>query len=697
MDVALVVFFGARLLRRARQRLQEKSDAERERVLRDEIVESLAELTRLKGDERNVNAVTSRLLRLGLVERANAKKLAYHVEVEFYEKDAVIYSQGDKPSGYYLIASGAVRGKTGGFGRDFSRAGKDLKRTETVISDGCALVLIPSRIYKTLMTVDSQLQRKLNLLEGSLLFERWPVEKLYPMAYETTLQTFDSEETIAREGDPFSAVILVATGNVRVSINKYCGLTTQPVDVAVLPAGEIFGIVDVIRRLGCYRATVTALTPCDIAFVQLEAFRKALHDTQAWKLAHTIASNRERWETLRTTTINHFLSPPLTMTLQMTAEVRYLAEPSSVLEGPALATYDKDLQRLVDFNKFAKAYVDEAADRWKHRRPNTKKCLERGAHATAQALEIASRLRDSFGKSARINDLLEECIDRRDNIRERLYALEQPEPPKVAKRRPSTSSPSRQQVLVAAKLQRAKTAQETGTKPLSLETRFEIATITGNTEIQYASKLHKSARHLELRLREADDAWLRQTRALSRRAQLSKRSSALLNVAAGDVRGMPSIVVAADSNKLRKFLRAVFENYGCVVDDEHRGTKALGRMRRCQTSPQGGYTLAVFAPYLAKGLTGLTAALRHRDWEASHPHVPTQPIAVLATPGQDTETPALRDIRVLPPNCTIRDLMRLVCGRDAALGAFAYHQKAMCDRLRRRRSRASFTNVPIMT
>lgn len=685
------MYFGARLLRRARARLKKKDVLKRERLVREEIVESLAELTRQKGDDRNVNAVSSRLLKLGLVERSNAKKIAYHVEVEYYEKDAVIYNQGDAPNGYYLIASGEVRGKTGGFGSDFSRAGKDLKRTETVISDGCALVLIPSRIYVTMMTVDSQLQRKLNLLEGSLLFEKWPVDRLYPMAYETRLQAFESEATIAREGDPFNAVIIVASGTVKVSINKHNGLTTQPVDVAVLPAGEIFGIVDVIRRLGCYRATVTATSDCDIAFLQLEAFRKALHDPQASKLAHTIASNRERWETLRTSSIDHFLSPPLTMTLEMTAEVRYLAEPASVLEGGTLASYDKDFQKLVDFNKFAKAYVQEAADRWKHRRPS-KECLERGAQMTAQALEIATKLRDTFGKSARINDLLEECVDRRDHIRERLYALEQqPERPKVDKRRPATSSPSRQQVIVAAKMERAKTAQETGSKPLSLETRFELATITGSTEIQFASRLHKSARHLELRLREADGAWLRQTRALSRRAELSKRGSSLLKVAAGDVRGMPSIVIAADSNKLRKFLRAVFENYGCVVDDEHRGTKALGRMRRCQQA-QGRYTLALFAPYLAKGLTGLAAALRHRDWEAAHPEVPTQPIAVLATPGVET-TPSLRDILLLPPNCTIRDLIRLVCGRDAALVAYAHHQKAMCDRARRRRSRATF---PIM-
>ncbi|KAJ8599064.1 hypothetical protein CTAYLR_007611 [Chrysophaeum taylorii] len=887
--LARVVVAGARLLCRARRRIGQRNAHLRERNTMLRGLESLYQLLEAEGEERNVNAITTKLLRLapGLVKdlaKASQKRIAMHVQCKLYDDGDLVFREGDRPNGFFFVLHGSVGiykrteaskiydaggdnregprsyesekarvndlgpflarlGEQAGFGSlAFSRNGKDLRRTASVVAEyvpdetdlrllrseaprrsdvllsskndddddddddddyssgaakqrtrrrrrrrrrgeavsdprwSCAMLLVPNKIYVTDIStnVDATLQRKIGLLEHALVFETWAVEAIYPLAHEMTLAKFEAGEVVCAEGDETSYVRLVASGEVRVKVRVEVDVGDErDMDVALLPAGEMFGLVEAYRRLGHHRASMIATKPTEVALLPLESFRRAVSsDERAASVVRRIAANRERWEAMRKASIPRFKeAPPLTLTLDMTAEARYLIEPASVLEGAELRAYETDMAKCVDLARFARAYVREAADRWKSGRPlATRGCLERGARASALAIEIGTRLRAAYGRSARLNRVLEELISRRDRIRERLYTLgrlearaeedlaaaagaaaplddedddEDGESKKKKKKKSYLLPPIKPKLEVAvdqaiaatkpaatslffdtisanimARIARVRTGHrrrrvETSRqiklaaaekKRLTLEQRFHLASIVtatdtrfvaDNAEPQFAS-LRTKARNVDLLLREVSPAeWLGQSRGLATRVARRRRAaavppreeeeeeeranifkkkrpwsvSAALGAASIDVEAVPAVIVVTTCDELRRFLRASFEHYGCVVDDEKRGMKALERLRQCQVAGTP-YALGVFAAKLPGNLSGLTAALRHRDWESTTTdQVSTvQRLAVLVDPETPDDTKKRNEIRaearavtLLPQPCTVRDLIRLVC------------------------------------
>mmetsp|Transcript_19573 Transcript_19573/g.67182 ORF Transcript_19573/g.67182 Transcript_19573/m.67182 type:complete len:423 (+) Transcript_19573:109-1377(+) len=120
----------------------------------------------------------------------------------------------------------------------------------------------------------------------------------------------------------------------------------------------------------------------------------------------------------------------------------------------------------------------------------------------------------------------------------------------------------------------------------------------------------KSLWGLEVALREADaPAWFEHDRQL--RHTNDGAAATLLGAAARRVRGMPTVLVAALDAGLRNFVRSTFERVGCLVDQETRATLANARMRTHD------YDVVVFGQRLAKRMTGLAAARRHRNAQAA--------------------------------------------------------------------------------
>jgi len=153
---------------------------------------------------------------------------------------------------------------------------------------------------------------------------------------------------------------------------------------------------------------------------------------------------------------------------------------------------------------------------------------------------------------------------------------------------------------------------------------------------------------------------------------------------------MPAVLVVGARRAFRDHLRAVFQNYGCVVDCERRGSRALRRMRHAAEAGRA-YAAVVFAERLAGNLRGLEAAARHRRWEREKrqrrravgdtrpPHLPDalhQQIAVFcSTPAAERKAAALSVEALARQTCTVRDLARLACDGDddRIRTAFAKH------------------------
>lgn len=440
----------------------------------------------------------------------------------------------------------------------------------------CAMILIPNKVYVTDIskTVDATLQRKIALLENSLIFESWPIERVYSVAHEMTFTAFEANEMLCVEDEPCSNLFMLTSGEVHVRTkvcldNKDGEEKSFSLDVALLQEGEIFGMVESIRRTSHYRATVTASKRTEVAIMPLDAFRKAvLTDERSTRIVNAIVANREQWEAMRKGSITHFKdSPPLSLSLETTAAARYLIEPSSVLGAGESRDYNLNYDRFVQLNKCAAWYVREAADRWKGGRPlNSKDCLIRAADVTNTAIRIASHLRDSYGHSSRVNKIVEELTTRRDRVRERLYTLESlgtnapalersrlienehPTQDEFERKKPEENrvqQPLKSGVMihvakvramarharavVASKQRRVRVKQ--APKGLTTEKRVALASIVTATDIKgrFATTapklrtLRKNARELELSLREADskaaDDWLAHTRSLAHRAK----------------------------------------------------------------------------------------------------------------------------------------------------------------------------------
>ena len=127
----------------------------------------------------------------------------------------------------------------------------------------------------------------------------------------------------------------------------------------------------------------------------------------------------------------------------------------------------------------------------------------------------------------------------------------------------------------------------------------------------------------------------------------------------------------------------MFQNYGCVVDGERRGSRGLNRLRHAAESRP--YALVIFGERLPGNLSGIVAAERYRTWEtealqrrravgdSSRPrHLDVrQQIAVLCRRDPkkwQKERASSADVHLLS-DCTVRDLARLVAGNDARIDA----------------------------
>lgn len=754
----------------------------------------------------------------------------------------------------------------------------------------CAMLLVPNKIYVTDIskTVDATLQRKIALLENSLLFETWEVDELHPLAHEITFSTVSEEEPVCQEGDPSTHLIIVVSGELRVSMAVPTdALTTHSIDVALLPAGEMFGLVESYRRIGHFRASVTAIKRSEVALLPQNTFRRAvMSDEASVKIVSRIAANRERWEGVRRDTIAQFKeSPPITVTLEMTATALYLIEPASILEGTELREYELNYAKFIALAKFAHDYSREAANRWKNGRAlETRYCLERGKSMTNSAIDIAKRLRTNYGNSNRVKIVVDKLIERRDRIREHLYALGRFEAktrchqkqasalapngapahssanfsangrcrldmgtsefsddgdkvdldddetadsfnaaalaPKLKRRVGSCkadssfkSSPKSgamahmtwAQKFACLKLQDPEESKRVSDgyaalagnerQRVSMERRLAMASIITGTDINDSitaadpalSKLRKTARQLEILLQEANTigsdgipsvnllaqrAWRRCPGRFLEKKRPSKAgldasseplpaivtspldksdvqhslsmavgeklrhervgapavaceqsercicryscasSAATFLAASLDVESLPVVTVVAADDSVRRFLRLAFENFGCIVHEDRRGSKALDRLRRFQLADRPR-VIAIFGFMLAKGLRGLTAAIRHRQWEDTMKceraveisRNRRSKLAVLVDASASTERKQsdaskanAHGVLLLPENCTVLDLVRIACDGDEGRlkVAIKKHNSLQRSRSRSRHSSAGLNRASIV-
>jgi len=275
-----------------------------------------------------------------------------------------------------------------GFGNfAFSRSGKELRRTASVVSDGYRspesperrvgerdeerasrlarplveeekhrhppsyFLVIPNKVYVMDISknADGALQRKIALLESCLLFDSWSIEATYALAREMVIASCHAEELVYREGGPVQSLLMVARGEMRVHVaHELDALTTLPLDMARLPAGEIFGLVEAQRRLPVYRASLTATCASEVAYVPLETFRRAIAaNARSAALVARLSSNRESWEAMRMECASKYRdAPPSSISVETTATARYLAEPPSLLSKSEARRYEMPFSRV---------------------------------------------------------------------------------------------------------------------------------------------------------------------------------------------------------------------------------------------------------------------------------------------------------------------------------------------------------------
>lgn len=641
---------------RLRQRLLDVSS----RKKRDTALFALQELLKSSAEDRNVNAIASQLAHLApsLLEglpKSSQKRIAAHVRCRTLYRGDLIFEEGDPPTGYFFIAAGSVSiykrqsayvdddvleeqdegpeqvwygsepARTSalgelivtldagqGFGNfAFSRSGKELRRTASVVSDGdggfdeapgalrgdaaasrddakkippAHFLIIPNKIYVMDISknADGALQRKITLLESCFLFDSWTIEATYALAREMVIHAYGEEELIFREGDAVSTMLVVCTGELRVHVAyELDELTTLPLDMAVLPPGEIFGLVEAQRRLPVYRASVTATRASEVAMLPLETFRRAVaNNARTSAIVQQLAVNRETWETMRMRCASKYReAPPLVLTIAVTASARYLAEPPSLLGKAEARRYDMPFGRIMELRRVSRSSIREAAGHWKQRRVDlARRALERADVTTNGAIDMATKLRNDFGQSARLADVVNELNERRDRVRERLYALDRLDKrlgggadsrpstdapsdddaaaqtaPRLASlaalrltaRRFSTSKPERgaKASLLAGLFPRGADAQAPHLEVVPSPDRFRVAAALGaalspglpqhpDAKLSLVAPptscgpLHAAARHLELCLREADadgGEWRHQTARLAEASAGSRR------------------------------------------------------------------------------------------------------------------------------------------------------------------------------
>lgn len=222
-----------------------------------------------------VNTLAPKLLD-GLTE-VNCRNIAKGLEIRCYQRDKVLFQQGDPPDAYYTVIRGAVSiyarseehangGQTcrdgkflcqlppgASFGElSFNANGKHSPRNAGVISDGSqgqskviirsndiggsktndiGMVEVEASDVAVLLCINEALymselfprhaakhstKDKLNLLKSSFLFRHWTTDQLIKVAYSMKKKTYAEGTVIAREGDHVELVYFIRKGRVKV-------------------------------------------------------------------------------------------------------------------------------------------------------------------------------------------------------------------------------------------------------------------------------------------------------------------------------------------------------------------------------------------------------------------------------------------------------------------------------------------------
>ena len=234
-----------------------------------------------------VNTLAPKLLD-GLTDE-NCKNLIKGMEIRCYQRDEVLFRQGDPPDAYYTVIRGAVsiyahldadgeetcrNGKFlcqlppgASFGElSFNANGKHSPRNAGVVSDGChgqskvmirsngttsstttkdngSMVEVEASDVAILLCINEALymaelfprhaakhstKDKLDLLRSSFLFCHWTADQLIKLAYAMKKRSFAEGTTIASEGDHVESVYFVRKGRVKVQSAVKGGKNSSP-------------------------------------------------------------------------------------------------------------------------------------------------------------------------------------------------------------------------------------------------------------------------------------------------------------------------------------------------------------------------------------------------------------------------------------------------------------------------------------
>ncbi|KAH8062531.1 cAMP-dependent protein kinase regulator [Aureococcus anophagefferens] len=741
---------------RLRQRLLDVSS----RKKRDTALFALQELLKSSAEDRNVNAIASQLAHLApsLLEglpKSSQKRIAAHVRCRTLYRGDLIFEEGDPPTGYFFIAAGSVSiykrqsayvdddvleeqdegpeqvwygsepARTSalgelivtldagqGFGNfAFSRSGKELRRTASVVSDGdggfdeapgalrgdaaasrddakkippAHFLIIPNKIYVMDISknADGALQRKITLLESCFLFDSWTIEATYALAREMVIHAYGEEELIFREGDAVSTMLVVCTGELRVHVAyELDELTTLPLDMAVLPPGEIFGLVEAQRRLPVYRASVTATRASEVAMLPLETFRRAVaNNARTSAIVQQLAVNRETWETMRMRCASKYReAPPLVLTIAVTASARYLAEPPSLLGKAEARRYDMPFGRIMELRRVSRSSIREAAGHWKQRRVDlARRALERADVTTNGAIDMATKLRNDFGQSAArgpptsstsaatasASGSTRWTASTSASAAARTAGRRRTRPATTTRRRKRRRDSRRSRrsahgaAVLDVKPERGAKASllaglfpgaPTRRRPTSRSCRRRtgsasprrwggaLAGLPQHPDAKLSlvapptscGPLHAAARHLELCLREADadgGEWRHQTARLAEASAGSRRRE--LKPRRRDAGRSPkepwdptkgALEVHRDDESTSAALgRAAVDTFEKLGCVVDAEARGSRARERMRLSTARPYALAVFASRLNAGLGGMRCAEAHRQWEMDH-------------------------------------------------------------------------------
>jgi CRP/FNR family transcriptional regulator, cyclic AMP receptor protein len=117
----------------------------------------------------------------------------------------------------------------------------------------------------------------------------------------SSMQQFEQDEVIFKEGDPGEEIYLIIKGKVRIS-RHLSGIGIGEEALAILEPTQAFGEMAVIEDGVVRSATATAHGPCSMLLIRKKAFQRLLRDNH--DLAYTVLANVVRLLSSRLRTTN---------------------------------------------------------------------------------------------------------------------------------------------------------------------------------------------------------------------------------------------------------------------------------------------------------------------------------------------------------------------------------------------------------